>query len=499
MKKLFTILIIILSTTYSFAQIKLDFNTVYNNAERNPKLRIAAENLAISKGMPYNIYITNKVMIEAVAVDNGRVVYSVITDFLNPFNGSYCTYFEDVQKTFDFSKARIMYGNRTVDNTGEQIFLNKRTVGTKLYIIPCITRKSVWAFDYNTGDLVDTAFIPNTEPALNFPRSVLQMSRTNILVADGNSDVVQLFDTSGAYIRVLAPLGGLNNAILDNIRDVAFHPNGTLLVTNWGTVGNSYNTVQQFTSTGAFIGTFATTNLNSPYNMLFRSNDFLVSNSSGVNDICRFDKNTGAYLGNFLTSALNFPIQMISLPGGKVGVAEFSGVLSGIRIYDSLGVLTDTLKGAQGIRGVWKLPNGNFLATGLGVFEVNGTTGALVRTIVSGSLLYNFSCIAVYDPDLITGSNEVINTVPTEYKLYSNYPNPFNPSTTIKFAIPRKDNVKLTVYDALGRAVSELVNGTKEAGTYEVSYNASSLASGIYFYKLETTGFSEVKKMMLLK
>ena len=499
MNKLITLLIIIITAVSSFAQIKLDFNTVYNNAERNPKLRIAAENLAISKGQPYNIYIKDKAMIEAVAVDNDRVVYSVVTDFLNPFNGSYCTYFEDVQKTFDFSKARIMYGNRTVDNTGEQIVLNKRTTGSKLYLIPCATRKNVWAFDFTTGDLVDTAYVPYSSPMLQTPRNVLQLSKTHILVSDQLSDVVQLFDTSGAYIRVFAPLGGLNNTILDNIRDVQFHPNGTVLVTNAGTTGNALNTVQQFTSTGAYIGVFATDMLNSPYCLLFRSNDLLVSNSSGVNDITKHNINTGAYLGNFLGSALNFPQQMINLPGGKVGVAEFSGVLSGIRIYDSLGVLTDTLKGAQGIRGLWKLPNGNFLATGLGVFEVDGVTGALVRTIVSGSLLYNFYSISVFDPDLITGSNEVNTTIPSEYKLFNNYQNPFNPSTTIKFAIPTKDHVKMTVYDALGRIVAELVNSTKEAGTYEINYNASSLASGIYFYKLETGTFSEVKKMMLLK
>lgn len=498
MKKLITLLLLIISVS-SFAQINPDFSTAYINAERNPQLRIDAENLAISKGLPYNIYVKNKAVIEAVSVDNGNVVYSVITDFTNPYNGSYCTTFNEIQKSFDFSKARIIYGDRTIDNIGEQIVLNKRTVGTKLYLIPCATRKSVWAFDFATGDLVDTAFVPNSVPMLSTPRKVLQLSKTHIIVADQVSDVVQLYDTSGTYIRVLAPFGGVNNSILDNIRDVGFHPNGTVLVTNAGTTGNSLNTVQQFTSTGAYIGVFASDMLNSPYNLLFRSNDLLVSNSSGTNDITKYNKSTGAYLGNYLSSALNFPQQMVSLPGGKVGVAEFSGVLSGIRIYDSLGVLTDTLKGAQGIRGLWKLPNGNFLATGLGVFEVDGTTGTVVRTIVSGSLLYNFHCISVFDPDLVTGINEVINTVPAEYKLFSNYPNPFNPSTTIKFTIPKKDYVKLTVYNVLGKVVSELVNGTKEAGTYEINFNAASLTSGIYFYKLESGSFSEVKKMMIVK
>ncbi|MCX6161922.1 MAG: T9SS type A sorting domain-containing protein, partial [Ignavibacteriae bacterium] len=88
---------------------------------------------------------------------------------------------------------------------------------------------------------------------------------------------------------------------------------------------------------------------------------------------------------------------------------------------------------------------------------------------------------------------------PGEYKLFDNYPNPFNPSTTIKFSVPKKDIVRLSVYDALGRQVNELVNGTKEAGTYEITFDASALPSGVYFYKLQTSGYSSVKKMILIR
>ncbi len=91
------------------------------------------------------------------------------------------------------------------------------------------------------------------------------------------------------------------------------------------------------------------------------------------------------------------------------------------------------------------------------------------------------------------------NIAPTEFALEQNYPNPFNPSTTIKFSIPEVSNVRLTIYNALGQRVAELVNSTLEAGSYSFSWDASKVASGLYFYELNTNNFSSVKKMMLLK
>ncbi len=93
---------------------------------------------------------------------------------------------------------------------------------------------------------------------------------------------------------------------------------------------------------------------------------------------------------------------------------------------------------------------------------------------------------------------EVTNEV-TDYILNQNYPNPFNPTTTIKYSIPESGNVKLSVYNTIGKEVSKLVNGYKEAGTYKVNFDASVLGSGIYYYKIIAGNFSSIKKMILLK
>jgi hypothetical protein len=103
-------------------------------------------------------------------------------------------------------------------------------------------------------------------------------------------------------------------------------------------------------------------------------------------------------------------------------------------------------------------------------------------------------------------------SIPAEYVLEQNYPNPFNPSTTIKFQLPQSGNVTLKIYDILGREVTTLVDEFKTEGRYEVNFNASSLASGVYIYRImvndpsegshiEQAGnsFVDVKKMILLK
>jgi hypothetical protein len=85
------------------------------------------------------------------------------------------------------------------------------------------------------------------------------------------------------------------------------------------------------------------------------------------------------------------------------------------------------------------------------------------------------------------------------FELSQNYPNPFNPSTNIAYVISQQGVVKLKVYDVLGREVEVLVNELQTPGRYEVNFAGNKLSSGIYFYKLETEAFSQVKKMILLK
>jgi len=91
------------------------------------------------------------------------------------------------------------------------------------------------------------------------------------------------------------------------------------------------------------------------------------------------------------------------------------------------------------------------------------------------------------------------NNVIESFLLSNNFPNPFNPNTTIVYYLPISSEVKLKVYDVLGNEIATLINEEKSAGTYEVNFDAGNLASGIYVYKLQAGGFLETKKMVLLK
>jgi len=100
---------------------------------------------------------------------------------------------------------------------------------------------------------------------------------------------------------------------------------------------------------------------------------------------------------------------------------------------------------------------------------------------------------------LISGIQPTGNSIPEKYALSQNYPNPFNPVTNIEFAIPKSSMVKLVIYDIGGRIVETIVNRELSAGTYKADWNASGYSSGVYFYKLESSGFTDTKKMMIIK
>ncbi len=100
---------------------------------------------------------------------------------------------------------------------------------------------------------------------------------------------------------------------------------------------------------------------------------------------------------------------------------------------------------------------------------------------------------------LFVGVNDDEIEIPSSFSLEQNYPNPFNPATTISYSLPQESQVSLKIYDMMGREVVELVSGRQAAGSYNIEFDASSLASGTYFYKLTADEFISVKKMILLK
>jgi hypothetical protein len=102
-------------------------------------------------------------------------------------------------------------------------------------------------------------------------------------------------------------------------------------------------------------------------------------------------------------------------------------------------------------------------------------------------------------PEQITEVKEIPNSLPTKFDLSQNYPNPFNPTTIINYSIPTSGFVSLKVFNILGQEVATLYQGFQKAGIFKANFDATKLASGIYLYRLESSGFSETKKMILMK
>ena len=97
------------------------------------------------------------------------------------------------------------------------------------------------------------------------------------------------------------------------------------------------------------------------------------------------------------------------------------------------------------------------------------------------------------------GVNMISTELPQEFKLYNSYPNPFNPSTTIKFDIAGLTKVKIAVFDVLGKEIQTLVNDNLKSGKYELQFDATGLSSGMYFYTMEAGDYKSIKKMVLVK
>lgn len=135
-------------------------------------------------------------------------------------------------------------------------------------------------------------------------------------------------------------------------------------------------------------------------------------------------------------------------------------------------------------------------------YRISGTAGQTAIGKVGNSSFGQSIGFWYTQRNIVTGVEDDVLSLPTEYRLEQNYPNPFNPGTIINYQLPVASNVSLIVYDILGRKVAELINDEwKEAGYHQFNFSAVSyhLSSGIYFYRIQTDAFSDIKKFVLLK
>ncbi len=218
----------------------------------------------------------------------------------------------------------------------------------------------------------------------------------------------------------------------------------------------------------------------------------LLSDAFGVNSISISGNNVYAskYGGGVIKSKNNGNTWQSINTGLADSVVNCLSAIYGDYVYAGTGsgIYWTTDGGSH-----WKKLNG-----GLGV---NKNVLAIIQNDsyvycnIEGAGLYRHEQVM----DAPVAINPQGNNIPEVYSLKQNYPNPFNPVTKIGFDLPKDGNVKLVVYDLLGREVSLLVNTFKKAGTYSFDFDGNKLSSGVYFYKLETPEFTDIKRMVLVK
>jgi N-acetylneuraminic acid mutarotase len=252
----------------------------------------------------------------------------------------------------------------------------------------------------------------------------------------------------------------------------------------WSTLGtDSSNGVDDWVYALAVVG-----------NEVVVGGNFTLAGGVIANRVARFNTqtNTWSSLGTGSSNGVNDVVRALAVVGDEVFVGGNFTLAGGVIVYRVARFNTQTntwsLLGTGSSNGVndWVYALavvGNEVVVGGGFTEAGGVSANRVARWNSGT-----SRVEQLSP-----------TAPKTFLLEQNYPNPFNPSTTIRYQLPVASEVKLEVYDVLGKKIATLVNERQSAGSYQVVWNASGLSSGTYFYRLQAGTFVETKKMIMVK
>ncbi len=327
----------------------------------------------------------------------------------------------------------------------------------------------VWSCDPMHGNTIKSSNNYKTRPV-----DAILTPGITIFVSDQLDDHIVAYDTLGGLLGIW--VGGIPDT-LDNMRGIKLAPDLNSLLLTVASGGNQ-DAIAQFDPSGNYLGNFITPNatvMDGPWEIVFRTSDVLVSASTS-NNIARYDL-SGTYLDNFVS--ITFPEQIRELASGNIIAAGFSGS-SGLYIYDSNGTQLNYFGAVTGLRGCYQLLNGNYLVTsGTGVHEIDGTTGALVRTVisgVSGRFVEPFDMAAVpveltsFTANVIDGEVVLIWSTATETN---------NSGFQVERSTNNENYEQVAFVPGFGT--------TTEPKNY--SYSDNSVSNGTYYYRLKQIDF----------
>ncbi len=474
------LLVLIISNLQSFPQEnpRIDFQSLLEISEEDYSNVIEARKLAAMQNIPHTIYTKEGVFIEARAIEDGKIVYAVYQNIVNVFEGGTTAYWEQISSQFDLTHARQHFANGVTVNPNVGYPTQQISGGTNpelaasFLMIPESTNDRVMSFNAATGDLINADFIPADPTNLATPICAILTPGITVFVSDQLNDQIVTYDTLGNFLGIW--VGGIQDT-LDNMRGIKIAPDLNSLLATVASGANS-DAIAQFNPSGIYVGNFIEPNaavMDSPWEIVFRTSDILISAGTSDN-IARYDLG-GTYLDDFVTG-LNFPEQIKELTNGNVIAAGFS-TPSGLYIYDSNGAQLNYFDAVTGLRGCYPLLNGNYLVTsGTGVHELDGTTGALLRTVVAGvsaRFIDPFDVDAVIPVELISFTASVINN---SVELRWNTSSEINNSG---FEIERStDNIN---FEKIGFVPG--FGTTTEPKSY--SHRDNNVNSGLYYYRLK--------------
>ncbi len=455
------------------------FSELMRITEENPSMIKEAREATAEYTIPHTIYLPSGIFIEARAISNKKILFAVMKNPIDIYDNAEVLTWEQIQSRYNLSDARMHFTKQPTINPhlGYPTTHSTEVTNGKYLLIPEWTNDRVIKLNPVTGDVINESFIV-APVTLQSPKQARLSPHGFITVSDQISDLVQKFDTSGNYLGFFAPAGGVNTAILDNIRGHNYRQNGNLVVAAGG--GGNNNSIPQFDASGNFINQFIATSsggLNSPFDIVFRTNDCLVSASSS-NKVHRYTLE-GNYI-NDIVGSISFPQQIYLMSGGTFAVAGFSPP-SALYVYDSSGVSTASYNVVTGLRGAYKLPNGNFIVTnGTGIYEIS-TSNTIVRNIVSGvNVQYIDSVDFQVIPVELTGftSKVIDNSALLNWSTATELNN-------FGFEIQRTNDRTFTNWNSIGFVIGK---GTTSEPQY-YSFRDENLTSGKYYYRLKQIDF----------
>lgn len=322
----------------------------------------------------------------------------------------------------------------------------------------------------NTGNAQSSDFIMITPVKLSQPGTIADLQATSLFNDDGAG-------TNKLGIKVLL-----------NSYSYADYLNEDYIILHYKFINNTSSTITNFHA-GLFF-------------------DWDLITNSGDNDVAKWDSvnkfgyvynqpvTVPYYIGAGLLSHSNYHFRAILNQGGDGGWGIYDG-FSDSEKWESISVgLTKTQAGAGDVSFV--------VASGPHTINPNDTL-SIAFSVFAGddlsSLQTHFNSSKQKWNQIITAVDENSSSPILSYQLYQNYPNPFNPSTKIKFSIKETGFAKISLYDVLGKKMTELINAEIKPGEYEITVDAEklNLPAGIYFYELSVNNFKSIRKMVYLK